>query len=729
MPRSRPRSPLSFVPAFVLILALGAWAPSTGSGQERTISLNKKNLQIKNLIQQVGEATGRTILFDEQVRGSVSIVTKRPVTLNEAWMMLDTSLSMLGYSLLPSTVGNWRIAKIPDALGEAPFAAKPGTESESFVTTLIALDVADLQDVLAVLQPLSGSRVTIVPFEPTRSFIVSGPEREIARLTTIANELDHTEEADLRLRVLRYRDVGDVEPMIEAFLESDATVKLDLEVWSDQRTNAVLYRGSAREVERLASFIDRIDRPIKGEGEIRVLRVLNRDAEEVAELIRGLGQSAGSRDGSSGEDASPLADADFEIAVEKASRSLVVRADTRTHEIIRETLERIDELPQLIAIDITVSELRTPSSYALGFAFSVPLTPGNDTGELLGRLTSAPRPGGLLAIPTERTSLFGRLTRDSGVPFTIEGGDGIEIPIEDTAVIEGEEFSARNNVLLQPSLIVVAGERHEIFVGENVPIPVSGDADEPGGDSVDGVEDILQQTTTIDRKDIGIRLTIEPRAGREGRIQLELEIEITTLEFPGPLGNTPAGNVANVGPSYLNRSLNVTAHLDDGETAIIAMDREAREFDSTFGTPWLSQIPFLRWLFTTNREDHMESRLIISARARRVSSPAELVADTIRRRLAFQRSSARGATLEATEGAPFGVRVTTRSLESDAIAIAEGLSFEGYPTKVHKWTLADVDYYDVYIISFESMADAAEVATRLSKEGWEADLVVLPTRS
>lgn len=720
MPRSRPRSPFRLLPALALILALGAWAPPRVPAQERTISLNQKSVQIKNLIKQVGEATGRTILFDEQVRGTISIVAKRPVTLSEAWTMLETSLSLLGYSLLPSTVGNWRIAKIPEAIGEAPFVTALDTESDSFVTTLITLDVADLEEVMDVLRPLAGAQVTLVPFEPSHSLIASGPERAIARLTTIVNELDQQDEASLRLRVLRYRDVDDVEPMVEALIDSDPVVDRELEVWSDKRTNSIVYRGSTRAVARLVVFLDRVDRPIEGEGELRVLRVLNRDPEQVAEMLRSMSQSPARGDGSAAEGASALANAIFDVAVDGPSRSLVVRADGDTQDLVRKTVEMIDEPPQLVAIDITISELQTPNSYSLGFAFSAPVS--NGLGDFSGALISSPRPGALVAVPGPETTVYGRLSRDTGVPFTIDGGNGIQIPILQSAVIDGGEFEARNEVLLQPSLIAIAGERQEIFVGENVPIPVSDQATNDAQQS-GNVQALLQRTVKFDRKDLGIRLTVVPKAGREGPIQLELEIEVSRPAV------SAAGDPLLVGPTYANRTLNVTAKLEDGENAIIAIDNEPRQAKARLGTPWLSDIPFLGWFFTYNAAIEQDSRLIVSARARRVSSPSELVADTIRRRLAFQRSNARGATLEATEGSPYGVLVTTRRREDDADAIAQGLSREGHQTKVHRWTLSNVDYYDVYIVSLKSMADAAEVAGQLSNEGWDADLVVLPTRS
>ena len=720
----RSRSHRTIVRALVLVLVAGLTSPSVSFGLERSFPLNLKRVPIGKLIERVGNETGRTILFDEQVRGNISIVAKRPVTESEAWSILDSALSMLGFSLLPSTVSNWRISKVADAFGEAPFVTDIETATDPFVTALIPLAVADLQAVLNVLQPLAGTRVTLVPFEPTHSLIASGPEREIARLTTIADELDRVDEYKLRLRVLRHRDVEEVEPLIEARFQSGSISKRELQVWSDQRTNSILFRGSEIETDRLSRLLDRIDRPIEGEGQLRVLRVLNRDPEEIGELLRQLSQPGGAANAASGipTPGSELAGAEFEIVVDRASRSLVVKADVATQIAVRKVLEILDEPPQQIAVDLTLSELRTPSSYVLGFGFSLPFSDGNNTDDLQGIVVSSPTPGILFAGPTEQTTVFGRLARDNGVPFTIDGGNGVEIPILQSGVLNGGEFNVHAEVLMEPSLIVTAGEHHEIFVGTNFPVPVSeesGLADLASG----GAVGLLSVTTRFERTDIGIRLGIEAKAGRKGKIQLDLDVELSAL------APSAAGNIAVVGPTFVNQALTATARLDDGETAIVAVHRHQKELDLRSGVPWLSDIPILGRFFSTEADSSEDVRLVIAVRARRLSTPAELVADSIRRRLAFQRRSARGAALPDSDGAPFGVRVTTRQREDDAKAIVDSLALRGYQTVLHSWSFAGEDYYDVYIVSLESMADAAEIAGMLSLDGWQADLVVLPTRS
>ena len=728
----RRRSWSSFLSApFVIVLAtavaMASLAPSAWAA-ERTFPLNFKKTFIEKLIERVSEETGRTILFSENVRGRISVVTQREVTESEAWGILEASLSILGFSLLPSTVGNWRIAKVAIAIGESPFVEAAGTESDSFVTTLISLENADLDSVVDVLEPISGTRVTLVPYEPTNSLIASGPERAVARLTALADELDRVEERTLRYRVLRYRDVAEVEELVEARVESMGESARRLQVWSDERTNSILYRGSEEDVSRLALFLDRIDQSFEGEGQIQVLRVLNRDPEEMATLITELsqGDSLSSRASSAGSGESGLLGADFTIAVDKASRSLVVQAAPQVQRAVREMLERLDDPPQMIAVDLIISEIRVPKSRALGFAFNIPLLSTSNADDLAARLISSPVAGATLPQnPGAETTVFGRVARDTGV--TIPGPDDADgnptaIAIEDTGVIQGAEFNFANEVLIHPHLIVVSGERHELFVGQNVPVPVAeGGIGENDPNSVLGIT--VSRTIRFDREDIGIRVGIDATAGRKGKIKLGLDIDLSTL-VP-----SEAGPIEVVGPSFLNETLTATARLADGETAIVGMNRQSKYEDGRSGVPWLSSIPFLGWLFSADTTTELDVKLVIAVGARRISSPAELVADSIRRRLTFERHNARNGVLPSEDDPPFAVLVTTRLLEDDAEAISEGLFLAGYETAVHQWSSEEEEFFDVYVVALESMVDAAEVAGRLRREGWDPDLVLLKTRS
>ncbi|CAM9346633.1 unnamed protein product, partial [Discosporangium mesarthrocarpum] len=690
-----------------------------------TLSLNQNRARIEQLVQKIGEAAGRTILVPDDVRGTVTIVAKRPMTIDESWAVLETALSILGHSLLPGPEGVWRIAKVAQSVGEAPFEPENDGASESFVTTLIPLRKADVEDVMPVLEPLSGSRVTLVPYPETNSIIASGSEVAIARLTTLADELDRIEEQTLRVRVLRYRGVEDVEAFVEGFLESGDFQVRDVQVWSDARTNSLAVRGSPRGVEEVIGFIEEVDQPIERGGSIRILRILNRDPEEVAELIRSLSSPTTAATSEVAAVADPLDGADYTIAVDAQSRSLVVKAAPETQIAIREVVEILDVQPQLVAVDLTVSELRMPEAYGLATGFSLPFSTGSSgNNDLVGAVINEASTAGIGLPPT----VVGRISRDTGVAIQQNiNGNLVTIPIFQSGTIAGVDFEAVNEILIQPSLVVTAGDEHEIFVGNNVPIPVTDSENSGlGTNTVAGLNiPQISRTTNFDRRDIGTRVTLEATTGTAGQVQLDLQIELSSVDLTrANLG----GSAAELGPSYVQQSLVATARLDDGETAVLAVNTDKKTQEVETGVPFFRSIPFFGQFFRSTGTVTDDIKLVIAVRARRVSNPSELVADTIRRRLAFERRASRASKLPEVEGPPYGVRVTTRIYEDDAVAIAESIASQGYTTRVHAWQTDAEKYWDVYVTGLRSMADAAGVARELGEEGWETDLVVFSRR-
>jgi type II secretory pathway component GspD/PulD (secretin) len=420
-----------------------------------------------------------------------------------------------------------------------------------------------------------------------------------------------------------------------------------------------------------------------------------------------------------------MTESDYTISVDRAIRSLVVSADPETHAVIRRILETLDEPAQLIAIDMKVTEVRAPRAFSLGFAFNIPLSSGDDSSEVIARLISTPLGGGLSGTPGPETTLFSRIDQNLNVPFTVDDGSGVAIPIANTGVIQAGDVEVRTEVLIEPSLIVTAGDTHEIFVGGNFPVPVQSADTGVGADGASAVDDPLTRRTTIERTDVGINLVVTAKASRVGPIQLDIEMELSRI------APSAAGDITLVGPTFVKQNFLVNARLKDGEAAIVAVNKDHRSMESDAGTPFLSDIPLLGWFFSSKGTREEDVHLIVAAQARRISTPAEFAADTIRRRLAFERRNARE---DALPGVPdgesgFAVLVTTRGREDDAKAIAESLDLRGYHAEIHRWVLEGRELFDVYVTSLDSMADAADVASTLDAEGWQTNLTLLPTRS
>ena len=102
------------------------------------------------------------------------------------------------------------------------------------------------------------------------------------------------------------------------------------------------------------------------------------DAARFADLLNSL-RIAGPAPGSTSagvRGARSLAGRDFGVSVHAPTRSLVVRADAHTMELVREVLGELDQEPARIEVEVLVAEVSLDHSLALGFDSILPVIVG-----------------------------------------------------------------------------------------------------------------------------------------------------------------------------------------------------------------------------------------------------------------------------------------------------------------------------------------------------------------
>jgi hypothetical protein len=138
-------------------------------------------------------------------------------------------------------------------------------------------------------------------------------------------------------------------------------------------------------------------------------------------------------------------------------------------------------------------------------------------------------------------------------------------------------------------------------------------------------------------------------------------------------------------------------------------------------------IPFLGILFKRLEEREVDTQIIIVAKARVLRSAAEDVAESIRRRLAFERSLSRVNDLTLTSDKPWAVRLATLQNRERAYVIADTFEDDGYATRVSRWDTPDQPYWDVYLVDYPSFEAASDASYQARQADWEGEVVVVPT--
>ncbi len=109
---------------------------------------------------------------------------------------------------------------------------------------------------------------------------------------------------------------------------------------------------------------------------------------------------------------------------------------------------------------------------------------------------------------------------------------------------------------------------------------------------------------SIQYKDVGLVIDAKPQITNEGYVEIQMKFETSDV--------LSSGSDVNLTPTFTQRSLNTTARIKDGVTAVVAGVNQDSKGESRAGIPVLSMVPILGRLFTTPRQDSRQSDIVIT---------------------------------------------------------------------------------------------------------------------
>ena len=133
-------------------------------------------------------------------------------------------------------------------------------------------------------------------------------------------------------------------------------------------------------------------------------------------------------------------------------------------------------------------------------------------------------------------------------------------------------------------------ERGHISVGQNVPFLVSNEVSENGN--------TIQK---IQRKDVGISLSVTPHVLSSGQVILKINQESSSVT-----NSTQASDIITN-----KRSISTVAKMMDGETIALGglVSEETRQSES--GVPMLKDLPFIGRLFRSESKETVQRELTV----------------------------------------------------------------------------------------------------------------------
>ncbi|RLB78764.1 MAG: type II secretion system protein GspD [Deltaproteobacteria bacterium] len=583
------------------------------------VTLNFQNVELVDMIGTISELTGKNFVYDESIRGKVSIVSPKPVTVDEAYRLFSTVLRVKGFTIVPAGKVN-KIVSIRTAKEESlPISSGKGL-GEQFITRLIELQNLDATVVAdTILRPLMPKTSYVVAHAPTNTVVITDSAANIRRLSQILATLDRSwEDERMEIVPLQFADAEETAKLVMQIFEGGATVrvrgakpgttvqkKTRGQVFPYERTNMLMLLGDEKFISRAKELVFQLDEKADmGRSVVHVYYLENAQAETLSETLNKIISGTKKQQAAKQKSQPDLEFGDITITPDLPTNALIITATMEDYQQVENLILDLDIKRKQVFVEVLILELSMDALMDLGVALKGALDVGDDSiifgASNTGRDSSDSDDGdaSLLTKAVDGILLGGMFN-----PITTMV-NGEEVTVPSLSVLIGlSETDTNINVLSAPRLLTSDNEEAEIIVGENVPIITSRTTDNSGN-----------LVNSIDRQDAALTLRFTPQITEGDLVRLKVFLEITQV-------TDSVGTVDLVGPTFKKKLLTNSILARDGETVVLGGLFQTDKITSVRKVPFLGDIPGLGFLFkrTQNKERKTSLLMFITPRVIRNS--------------------------------------------------------------------------------------------------------------
>lgn len=607
--------------------------------KDQKVTFNFVEVELSTITKFISEITGKNFIFDERVKGKITIIAPSKLNIDDAYNLFTSVLELKGFTVVPSGVNAYKITSSSEARQRGIELTKGKQPlNESYIARLIPLKNISSDDALRFLQPIVSKDGYASAFGPGNLLLIIDSGLNIEKVLAIVENIDQpsmTERPEIIF--LKYSSADAVAKMLTEGLSRKARAvpqpfaTEEAKAIADTRLNAVVLFGDKGGREAMKPLISLLDVPSPvAQGRINVCFLENADATDLARVLDGIIKSSPQRQ--PGPQATPVAAFEaasgITISADKASNALIVVASPSDYQSLLQVIRQLDKKRRQVFVEAMIVEASIDRLKDLGTQWRLTgLNNGNPVA--IGGFGTMNQTALQAILMGLQGATLGGMGNFLDVPLTSINADGtvrtdtLKVP-GFAALFSLKEFRDAINVLSTPQLLTSDNKEAEIVVGENVPFISKREADPTRPASV---------FSTIERKDVGITLKLTPQITEGDYVKLDIYQEISALKQ-----NQTENILISVGPTTTKRSTRTSVLVKDEQTVVIGGLMQEREEDIITKMPLLGDIPLLGWAFKTKTHTKQKTNLLVFLTPHVVKESDRLSEITKEKQKAFEQS-------------------------------------------------------------------------------------------
>jgi general secretion pathway protein D len=649
---------LAMAATVVFPLRAEAQQPTAVAGRRgEPITLNFVNAEIEAVARTMATITGRNVVVDPRVKGTISLSTDRPVAPAVAYNQFLAALRLQGFTVVESA-GLDKVVPEADAklqggsvtVTDGSSAAAPA--GNQIVTQIFRLNFENANNLVPVLRPLISPNNTINVNPGNNSLVITDYADNLRRMARIIAAMDVSNATDVEVLPLKHALAVDLAPLVQRLIDSgsgpagtpapggqpDASFKTTL--IAEPRSNALILRAAnPARVSLVKSLVEKLDQPTAGAngvaGNIYVVYLKNADATKLATTLRAAMAGEGARAGGaatalgaagpanytpppatmsatstsigsstqSGAPSGPLGgtgnqpSTGGQIQADPSTNSLIITAPEPQYRQLRAVIDQLDGRRAQVLVESLIVEVNADKAAQFGIQWQGALgNAGNTNIGLLGTNFSTNSTANIINLALGAAS--GNVRPSQGGNFGIaHKTNGVYVL---GFLANFLQTNGDGNVLSTPNLLTLDNEEAKIVIGENVPFVTGSYTNNNSGNGA------VNPFTTVERKDVGLTLRVRPQISENGTVKLVIYQETSSVKT----GTEAAAN----GPTTTKRSIESTVLVDDGNIVVIGGLLQDQYTGNQDKVPVLGDVPVFGNLFRSETRRRQKTNLMVFLR-------------------------------------------------------------------------------------------------------------------
>ena len=623
-----------------------------------TVEFNfPQGIDLMQLIKMMAQATGRNFILGNDIKGSVTVISHKPLTVPEAYEAFLSILEVSGYT----TVAVGKNLKIVSTSGASNSPLRVGYDgavpsTDNFITQIIQLENVSVSDISPIVKDLSGKSAKIITYAPTNTLIITDAGVNIKRVYDIISKMDvAAPKSQMRIIPLQHATASDVQQIINELYGDDGSKsttkssssssrskksrrsksksptaasvsatnvgseeKYIEKIISDERTNSLIVMANENALETITKLIADLDVDVDpaSRAQIHVVYLEHAKAEDIAQVLSNLsnntsGNSKNTRNtrnnrttaakgnakkDSETTDSSVVAafDSGIRITHDENTNSLVIIATPDQIQYVKQVIEKLDIRRKQVFVEAVILELASDETFDFGLGAHVGKP--NDDGSL--SIFSSQLNGSSFGLSADLLS--GMAMGVFGEPVSVNISDGLggtsalAVPAFGIA-LNALQSNSSVNILSTPNILTLDNEEAAIIVGRNIPFPVSTGRDNNNNPIV-----------SYQREDVAITLKVTPQINESNYVTLTVFQEVQEVEE-----DSQGLDVSTAGFITSKRSADTTVLVKDNQTVVIGGLIGTTETSVATKVPILGDIPIIGKMFRGRRTSARKSNMLI----------------------------------------------------------------------------------------------------------------------